>query len=135
MTDVITGILLSVGTFFMLVSAIGMVRLPDLFTRMSATTKSATLGVGFIVLGVGVYFGQFGIVSRALATVAFLLLTAPVAAHLIARAAYIRGVDLWDKTIADELEGKYNTERSQLESLQQSDQQEQSETPAVSTAE
>ena len=72
----------------------------------AAGTKSrepGTLGCGLVLLAVAVHFGELGIVSRALAAIAFLLFTAPVGAHMIARAAYRTGVPLWERSLTDEL--------------------------------
>ncbi len=114
--DIITAILLLTGTFFMFVAALGLLRLPDLYMRMSATTKSATLGVSFTLLASALHFEDIGIVNRSLATIVFLGLTAPVAAHLIGRAAYIRGVKYWEHTHTDELKGQYDLEKNELKS-------------------
>ena len=92
--DVLSAVLMVTGSLFILLAAIGIVRMPDLLTRMSATTKAATLGASAMLLGLAVHFGDLGIVSRAGATILFLLLTAPVAAHMIGRAAYFSGVPL-----------------------------------------
>ena len=69
-------------------------RTPDVLTRMHSSTKSVTLGLGLITLGVVLVFRDFAIGVRALAIVIFLFVTAPVAAHMIARAAYLSGVPL-----------------------------------------
>jgi multicomponent Na+:H+ antiporter subunit G len=106
MTEAVTVFLVLVGASFMAIAALGMVRMPDLFMRMSSATKAATLGVGLIMIAVAVYFADTGVTSRALAVIVFLILTSPVAAHVIARAAYYSGVPLWEKTMADELRGK-----------------------------
>ncbi|NBC18691.1 MAG: Na+/H+ antiporter subunit G [Bacteroidetes bacterium] len=91
------------GAFFMLVAAIGLVRMPDLLMRMHAATKAGTLGAGLLLLAVAVAYGD-GVTVRALAAIAFLFLTAPVAAHMIGRAAYYAGgVQCWDGTLLDEL--------------------------------
>lgn len=103
MRDILTALLMTVGAAFMLLSGIGVLRMPDLFMRMQAATKGATLGVGCMLLAVAVHFGEMAIVGRALLVVAFLFLTAPIAAHMIARAAYSVGVPLWQHTLVDEL--------------------------------
>jgi len=97
-----------IGAAFMLISAIGVVRLPDLYLRMSASTKSSTLGVIFILLAAVAFFDHLSISSRAIATIMFLLLTAPVAAHRMGRAAYFNGVPLWEGTRYNDLQGKYD---------------------------
>jgi multicomponent Na+:H+ antiporter subunit G len=103
MTDWLTAFLLILGAVLMLLAGIGMVRMPDLFTRMQAATKAATLGVGCVLLAVVVYWGDLAITARTLLVIAFVFLTAPVAAHMIARAAYSIGVPLWEGTFIDEL--------------------------------
>jgi len=92
-----------VGAASMLIAAVGVVRMPDLFTRMHATSKAGSLGAGLILLAVAVHYGDLGISARALATLAFILLTAPIAAHVIGRAAYFVGVPFWEGTLVDEL--------------------------------
>lgn len=106
MMELLSGTLLLLGTFFILLSAIGILRMPDLYTRMSATTKASTLGIGLVLIGTTLYWHDFGIASRSIAIILFLFLTAPVAAHIIGRAAYFGGEPLWDETRIDELKEK-----------------------------
>jgi multicomponent Na+:H+ antiporter subunit G len=106
--DVATVLLLSVGTFLLLVAGIGVVRLPDTFLRMSASSKASSLGAGFILLAVATSAAQFGVTVRALAGLVFLVMTVPVAAHMIGRAAYLSGAPLWKGTVQDDLRGKYD---------------------------
>lgn len=101
--EIISGILLLLGAAFMLIASVGVVRLPDLLMRMHATTKAGTLGAGLILLAVAFAFTDTAVSARVLTIVVFILLTAPVAAHIIGRAAYYVGVDLWKGTIIDEL--------------------------------
>ncbi len=111
----LTGIVMMVlGVLLILIAGIGILRMPDLYTRMSASTKASTLGLGLILLGTAVTFGSFGIASRALATIVFVMLTAPVSAHLMGRAAYTNGVKLWEGTQHDELAGQYDEENQVL---------------------
>jgi multicomponent Na+:H+ antiporter subunit G len=98
--------LLVLGALFMLLAGIGLVRLPDLYLRMSATSKAATLGAALVLLGAAAHFGTAAVAGRAIVIVAFLFLTAPVAAHAIGRAGYRRGSPLWKGTLADELGGR-----------------------------
>ena len=100
-------LLITVGAFFILMAGLGLVRMPDVFLRMSASTKAATLGVGCTLLGVAVYFGDFATFIRAGSIIIFLLLTAPAAAHLLGRAAYQDGVLLWKGTQFDDLRRHY----------------------------
>jgi multicomponent Na+:H+ antiporter subunit G len=108
MSEIIQSILLVLGGAFLLAAAIGVVRMPDLFTRMQTTTKAATLGISCILIAVSVHMDDLGVAVRAFFTVIFFFLTAPVAAHMIGRAAYFIGVPLWEKTIVDELRGHYD---------------------------
>jgi multicomponent Na+:H+ antiporter subunit G len=114
--DVFSIVLFVLGAFLMFLAGLGLWRLPDVFLRMSAATKASTLGAGFILLGAALYFEDLGTISRAIATVFFLLLTGPVAAHRIARAAYIDGVHLWEGTVRDDLKGHYDQKTHELES-------------------
>jgi multicomponent Na+:H+ antiporter subunit G len=102
----IVAVLLLLGVLFMLLAAVGLVRLPDVYLRLSATSKAATLGASLVLLGAALHFGTVPVVGRAAVTVVFLFLTAPVAAHAIGRAGYRRGSPLWTGTVADELDGK-----------------------------
>jgi multicomponent Na+:H+ antiporter subunit G len=109
LSAIIAAILLIVGTLFCLVAAVGMLRLPDTLIRMHAATKAGTLGTGFILAAEAVAADDLGTTIRAVAVIVFLLLTAPVAAHLIGRAAYHRGIHLFHKTWIDELGGMMKT--------------------------
>lgn len=108
MTALVTALLLVTGGLFMLLAAIGVVRQPDLFTRMQAATKAVALGSSCILIAVAVYFADLGVSTRALLISVFIFLTAPISAHLIARAAYFVGVPLWQGTVVDELRGRYD---------------------------
>ena len=117
MTEVITAFLIFSGSLFGLLAAVGIVRMPDLFTRMQAATKTGTLGLGCILTAVAVYFADLTVAATALLIVSFVFLTAPVAAHVLARAAYCAGVPLWRGTIRDDLEGRYDTRTHALKSV------------------
>ncbi len=108
MTDVFVMILSAIGAIFILLASIGLVRMPDFYLRVSVTTKAATLGVGLVLAAAAVYFQEASVVSRVVAIISFLLLTAPVAAHMIGRTAYFTGTKLWERSTHDELAGKYH---------------------------
>ncbi len=103
MLEYISLITMLVGVLFILIAALGVLRMPDLFLRMSTTTKAATLGVGLVFVAAALSFRELGVTTRAMAVVVFLLLTAPVGAHMLGRAAHLGGVPLWENTIQDEL--------------------------------
>lgn len=95
---------LAIGGTFVLVAAVGIVRLPDLLMRMHAATKAGTLGAGLLLVAVALVVPGDGVAVKAVATIVFLLLTAPIASHVIARSAYHAGdIMLWDRTHVDEL--------------------------------
>jgi multicomponent Na+:H+ antiporter subunit G len=103
MSALIASALLIIGSIFCLVAAVGMLRLPDMLIRMHAATKAGTLGAGCILAAEAIVTAELGTTLKAIAAIVFLLLTAPVAAHLIGRAAYRKGIRLFDKTWIDEL--------------------------------
>jgi multicomponent Na+:H+ antiporter subunit G len=106
--EIVVTALLLIGSVFLLLAAIGITRMPDLFSRIQATAKASTLGVTCLVLALAVYFSTPTITVRALLVMAFLLLTTPVAAHVLGRAAYFTNVALWEKTLIDELGNRIN---------------------------
>ncbi|WP_068784561.1 Na+/H+ antiporter subunit G [Paenibacillus phocaensis] len=107
--EIVGAILILLGAVFSLISAIGNVRLPDVYTRSHATSKSSTLGVLCALVGTLLYFliseGYFSI--RLILGIFFVFLTAPVAAHVICRAAYRHCVPLAEGTVEDELKEYY----------------------------
>jgi multicomponent Na+:H+ antiporter subunit G len=106
--DVLTVVLLTLGALFSLTAAVGVLRLPDVFTRMHAITKAGSVGVGLIMAGVAVHFGdEVPVITRAAAIVVFVLVTSPVSAQMIGRAAYAIGIPLAERTHLDDLAGDY----------------------------
>jgi len=91
LVDWLTGILLLLGAGFALLGSIGLVRLPDIYTRLHGPTKATTLGIGCILLASVLFFStRQGLSLHEVLVSLFLFLTAPVSAHLIARAALQR---------------------------------------------
>ncbi len=95
MSALIASALLILGGAFILIAGIGVIRLPDVFIRMHAATKVGTLGSGLILAGVSVHFAEPSVVVRCVSIVVFLLMTAPIGAHMIGRAALRIGVKPW----------------------------------------
>jgi multicomponent Na+:H+ antiporter subunit G len=106
--------LVSVGTALLLIAAVGTLRLPDIFLRMSATSKASSLGASCLLLALAVASADIGVSVRAVAGTAFLLLTTPVASHMIGRAAYLSKAPLWKGTIRNDLRGRYDREARTL---------------------
>ncbi|OZM57783.1 Na+/H+ antiporter subunit G [Lottiidibacillus patelloidae] len=105
MSEIVISICIIIGTFFIISSVIGILRFPDLYTRLHAASKSGTLGVASILIGSFLYFLLFENIfsGKLLLGIVFVLLTAPVASHMLARAAYRSGVPMWEKSVQDDL--------------------------------
>jgi multicomponent Na+:H+ antiporter subunit G len=116
MIKIVISALLIFGALLGLLAAIGLYRMPDLPTRMHATTKAGVLGTTLIMIAVAIFFAEVHVIARAFAIISFLILTAPVAAHVIGRASYFVGVPLWEGTVKDELKESYDTETHYLRS-------------------
>lgn len=93
-----------IGIAFIAIAAIGILRMPDVYTRMSAVTKAVALGVGFILMGVVFHFNETSVLVKATVIVVFLIFSLSVAAHVIGLAAYEDRTPMSDKTFLDELE-------------------------------
>ena len=102
MIDVVTAVVWLAGSVFALLAAVGVLRMPDVFTRMQASTKASTLGLGCLLIGAALQMGDFASFIRVASIGAFVLLTTPVAGHVIARASYFAEVPLWTGTVLDE---------------------------------
>jgi multicomponent Na+:H+ antiporter subunit G len=113
--DYIAGVLIVIGAAFALVAAIGLLRLPDLYTRMHAASKAGTMGSGVMLIALAMYTDDHAVLTRALAGVMFFLLTAPVSAHLLAKAAYSAGYRLWDGSVHDDMGGELAGGNSKFE--------------------
>ena len=94
------------GALMSLVASLGCLRLPDLYTRMHAATKSGTVGIMGIVIAMMIQLDDASVIFRGILVILFFLLTAPVAAHMIGRSAYRSGIALWDKSSIDENKNK-----------------------------
>lgn len=99
-----------------LIAAIGILRFPDVYTRMHAASKAGTLGAGLMLVTIAIHSGELDVASKALAGVVFFLLTAPISAHLLARAAYVAGIEPWHGTKVDQLKGHYTDKQGHLTS-------------------
>ena len=108
MSEAVSDVLMVVGSALLLLASVGVVRMPDLFTRMQAASKASTLGIACALLALAFHFPGVSVNIRVIGTIAFFFVTAPVTAHLIGRAAYFLGVPLWKGTVVDERRGRYN---------------------------
>jgi multicomponent Na+:H+ antiporter subunit G len=113
--EILTVLLAAFGVFFIAVSSVGLVRLPDLYTRVHAAGKAGTLGIVGVLIGTGVYYiSSPAVVLVMLALIAFFFFTAPVAAHMLDRAAFLTGVKPMEGTRPNELQGRYDQETRRL---------------------
>ena len=104
-------IILVIGALFTFIAAIGLIRFPDFYTRMHAVTKAGAFGGVIILLVAATVFGSVKISLVVLVNIIFFYFTAPVAAHMISRSAYINHVKQWEGTKVDQLEGNICTKK------------------------
>lgn len=103
---VLAGAAITVGTFFIAVAGVGLLRLADVYARMNAITKAATLGLILILLGSFLLMPSWTSAWKVALAIALQLLTSPVGAYAIGRAAYRSGAPLWERTNFDDLDGR-----------------------------
>lgn len=106
MTAFLSAIFLVCGAALCLLASVGVLRLPDFFMRMHAATKAGVAGCGLLLIGVAFAYPSPGMWTKVAIAIAFLLLTTPIAGHLLARAGYVAGVPLWRGTRGDQLRGE-----------------------------
>ena len=104
------------GATLALLAGVGVLRMPDVFTRMQASTKASTLGLGCLLIGAAIQLGDFAAFIRVATIGAFVLLTTPVSGLVIARASYFAHVPLWKGTVLDERRAATNAGREPDES-------------------
>ena len=93
--------LIVIGVLFDLSGCVGLVRLPDVYNRIQASTKCVVLGTTLILLGSVVWLGSLAALVKGLACILFILITSSTAAHALARAAHRSGVELWSGSVVD----------------------------------
>ena len=101
MNEIIGYTFIVIGMIFDIFGCLGLLRLPDVYNRLQATTKCVTLGTSGILFGTLVIKGFSGTGIKAILCIIFLILTSPVAAHALSRGAHISGVKLWEKSVCD----------------------------------
>jgi len=101
MSETVGFVIIVVGVLFDLLGCIGLVRLPDIYNRLQAATKCVTLGTCMILVGVAIKIGFGEGAAKAIICAIFVLLTSPVGAHALARAAHKSGIRLWEGSVVD----------------------------------
>lgn len=104
--EILSIISLLIGIFFLSLGMIGLLRLPDVYNRLHATTKVGTLGAFGVLLSILLQEGLTPMGIKAFTVGLFILLTSPISGHMIARAAYRMGVNLCDGSCLDEYKGQ-----------------------------
>jgi multicomponent Na+:H+ antiporter subunit G len=104
MNEFLGTIFIIVGLAFDFFGCLGLIRLPDVYNRLQASTKCVTLGTCGILFGLFLFRGFTATGIKALLCIIFIILTAPVSAHALARGAHISGVKLWKKSVCDKYE-------------------------------
>ncbi len=97
--------LMALGLAFEVVGCLGLVRLPDFYSRMQAATKCVALGTMLIIVGAVLTVGTLSALAKGGLCLTFLLLTSPTGSHALARAAYRSGTRLWEHSVLDQLAG------------------------------
>ena len=116
MKEIILSLLILGGSFFIFIAALGILRLPDLYTRMHATAKASSLGVGLFAIAAGLHFSQFWVFLEAMLIIIFIFLTVPISTHIIARVGYFLKVPIWEGTVINELKNRYDLKKFVLHS-------------------
>lgn len=98
----LTAGLLLVGAILGLLAAVGVLRFPDTFLRMQASSKASTLGLACLLAGTALQFPDVAVIVRLASIAAFVMLTAPLSAHVVARVSLHRGTPLWESTVMNE---------------------------------
>ncbi|SDG40606.1 monovalent cation/H(+) antiporter subunit G [Psychroflexus sediminis] len=125
MNDILVYITSGLGALFVLLAAIGTLRMPDQYLRISVNTKAATLGVGLLLTAAALFFLDLSVTTRVIAVIIFIFITAPVSAHLIGRTSYFIGNKLWENSYIDDLKGKYNKSTHELKGINQREDNEE----------
>ena len=123
MTELIGSLVILVGTLFLLLAAIGIVRMPDAYNRIQAGTKATTLGLILVLTGLAIYHP--GWIWKLIVLIYFVLLSNPTSSHALARAAHRRGICITDATVIDQLESFESEEHDAADGQQGTEQQEQ----------
>ncbi len=113
MMDIFIAILSTIGALAILFASIGILRMPDFYLRLSVTVKAATMGVGVLLIAAAIVFTDPEVTAKVVAIILFLLLTAPVAAHMIARTGYRSEISTWKDTWLDDLDKYKKTEKEE----------------------
>ena len=102
--NLLAALFVILGALFALVASVGILRLPDFYTRVHAASKAGTVGSALALVALAIVSVQTAEVLRAIAAIVFFFLTAPIAAHLLGKAAYSAGYRMWSGSVLDEMQ-------------------------------
>lgn len=106
---------LIIGTIFIFIGSLGLLKMPDVYLRMSASTIAGTFGVASMLIAAAIHFFSLSVTLHITGVIIFLILTVPIGAHMMGRASTIISLPKWNKTVCDDVEGKYNEEKNVFE--------------------
>lgn len=95
--DLLTSLFMIIGGFFFLAGTVGILRFPDVYTRLHAITKADNIGLGFIVIGVAIQVSEWQNIIKLALIWGLVMVAAATVAHLIARSALLQGQEPWEK--------------------------------------
>lgn len=104
--DIAIAIILMLGVMFTFFAALGVLTMPDVYIRMHSSTKAGTIGLGLIMVAVALHFQDSSVTSRAVGIILFILMTAPVAAHLLGKSLLHSNYQMWRADGAGRNEGE-----------------------------
>lgn len=110
MSEIISLVFIGIGVVFDFFGCIGLLRLPDVYNRLQAATKSVTLGTWSILFGIFIRYGFSGVGIKALICIPLIFFAATVAAHALMRGSYIFGIKLWEKSVIDDYKSQWKQE-------------------------
>jgi multicomponent Na+:H+ antiporter subunit G len=111
MNEILSNVFIGIGVAFDFFGCLGLLRLPDVYNRLQAATKSVTLGTWSILFGVFLRYGFTAVGVKALICIPLLFFAATVAAHALIRGSYIFGIKLWDKSVVDDYKNEWTQQR------------------------
>ena len=110
MNEIISLIFIGIGVAFDFFGCLGLIRLPDVYNRLQAATKSVTLGTWSILFGVFLRYGFIAVGVKALICIPIIFFSSTVAAHALIQGSYIYGIKMWDKSVKDDYSSVYKKE-------------------------
>ncbi len=119
MAEYIAAFFLIIGTLFIFIASIGLLKMPDVYLRMSTSAIAATFGVLSMLVATAIHFMELTLTLHIIGLIIFLMLTVPIGAHMLGRSSHIIGLEMWDKTVCDDLKGKFNKDTNDFDGMEE----------------